>query len=427
MPPSENLEKEIQRLHSAVAELTLLNELALAASSSVDINQVLDIIVQKSIKAVKAEQGSIMLVTPQQDSPLKTLIRKEDYSREMEGYRVGANITGWVLKNKQPLMVADLVTDERFNLSEREIGEIRTLLCVPIVSRAQIIGVLTLTNKKTGEPFADSDLRLISILAAQSGQLIHNSQLQEQAIEKKRLEHQLDLAKNIQHDLVPQSDPKRSDLDVASFFNPAEAVGGDYFDYFDLESGKFAVVIADVSGHGPAAALVMTLVKGILHAIIPKFETPEKALKEINNILAGMIPDSMFVTAQVVVFDTNEKILYISNAGHNPPCYFSSSEKKARYIEVPGCVLNALPGFVYTCQQVAMDTNDLLFMYTDGVSEAINNASEMFGYERLKKLVAENTKKDARSTIAEVRKELELYTGDLPQADDMVMIAVKVR
>jgi GAF domain-containing protein len=144
----QQLEKEVQRLKLAVEELSVLNDLAIAASSSLEVRQLLDIIVQKSIKAVKAEQGSISLVTEQEETPFRTLIRQVDRTHDQMPYRIGAHITGWILKNKQPLMIDTLATDGRFKASEQEAKEIRSVLCVPIWSQAKLIGILMMMTKK---------------------------------------------------------------------------------------------------------------------------------------------------------------------------------------------------------------------------------------------------------------------------------------
>ena len=188
MSTVQELEQEVQRLKTAVSELTVLNELAVAASSTQEVDQLLDIVLKKSIRAVAAEQGSISLLTEQEDKPFKTLIRHGDTTKQKPRHRVGDHITGWVLKHKQPLMIENLAEDKRFQATEIEKKELRSILCVPIWCRAKIIGILMLTNKKTGEAFTSEDLRLLSIIAPQSGQLILNSQLQEESLIKKRME-----------------------------------------------------------------------------------------------------------------------------------------------------------------------------------------------------------------------------------------------
>jgi sigma-B regulation protein RsbU (phosphoserine phosphatase) len=424
---NRNLEQEVERLKSAVEELTLLNELALAASSSMEVNQMLDIIVQKSLKAVKAEQGSIMLVTAQQESPLKTLIRQEDLSDTMRSYKVGSHISGWVLKNKQPLIVENLATDSRFNVSEQESKEIRTVLCVPIIFKGQIIGVLIMVNKKSEGPFNKNDLRLLSIIAAQSGQLIRNSQLQEEAVEKKRLEHELDLAQEIQMDLLPDTDPKNDKIEVASYFAPFDAVGGDYYDYFFLENNKIALVVADVSGHGPPAALVMTMVKGILHSITRELSSADSVLTHINSIISPIVPAEVFVTMMILVLDLDKKLLQFANAGHNPLIYYDSKANVSKIVEFLGCAINIMPGIQYTTKEIALKPNDNFLVYTDGVTEAVNDEGEMFGISRLIETVQKNNDLPPQKIIEAVREDLKSFTGTTAQTDDQVLIAVKIK
>ncbi len=427
MPFERNLELEIQRLRSAVDELTLLNELALAASSSLEVDQILETIVKKSVKSVKAEQGAIMLVTARSESPLKTLIRKEDNSEIQSGYRVSASITGWVLKNKQPLFIEDLEKDPRFNLSDKEKGEIRSILCVPILSKGNIIGVLTMTNKKEEEAFSQNDLRLLSIIAAQSGQLIINSELQLQAVEKKRLEHQLDLARDIQNKLLPEQHPVSELYEIASYFQPADIVGGDYYDFFQTREGQLGVVIADVSGHGVPAALVMTLLKGALHASAYDFRSPEMVLNQVNEILSTLIPQEMFITMQILVIDVVKKNLQIANAGHNPLLHYSKEDKKCHMIEWPGCGLNLLPGYEYNCTNIELNSGDVIVIYTDGITEAFDAHSEMYDISRLCDAVENSNHQSAKSIIHHIRNDLDTFVAGTGQEDDQVLIVVKIK
>ncbi|MDZ7333472.1 MAG: SpoIIE family protein phosphatase [candidate division KSB1 bacterium] len=420
------LEKEIQRLKIAVEELSVLNELAIAASSSLEVRQMLDIIVQKSIKAVKAEQGSISLVTEQEETPFRTFIRQVDRTHDQMPYRVGAHITGWILKNKKPLLIENLATDQRFKASEQEQKEIRSVLCVPIWSQAKIIGILMMMNKKTHEPFNDNDLRLLSIIAAQSGQLIRNSQLQEEALEKKRLEFELSLARRIQTNLLPKTAPITPHLDIASYFNPAEEVGGDYYDYFWLGDEQIGVVIADVSGHGPAAAMMMTLVKGILHSMVQQFASPEKSLSEINSIIARIAPRDVFITMMFLIFDLNKKVLRISNAGHNPIVHYNSQSRSCQLVELKGCALNLIKQCDYDKKEIPLQPNDLFLIYTDGVTEATNENQELFEERRLIQAVEEMASQSADAVIQNVKSKLNSFMGKAKQADDVLVIAMKV-
>ncbi len=429
MEPEENanisqLENEIHRLKSAVEELTVLNDLAIAASTSLEVDQMLDIIVEKSVKAVKAEQGSILLVTQEEEAPLKTLVRQVDQRSRLLTYKVGFNITGWVLKNQQPLMIENLAIDARFQTTEQERKEIKSVLCVPIRSKAQLLGLL-MVNKKTFEPFNANDLRLLTIIAAQSGQLIRNSQLQTEALAKKRMEQELLVARKIQTGLLPKKPPASPGLEIAAYFNPADEVGGDYYDYFDLGNEQIGVVMADVSGHGTSSALVMTMVKGVLHAIAPRFESPQRLLAEMNVIFNRIAPKEMFVTMIFLVFDLKNKCLRYSNAGHNPLLFYDSQTQACEMLELRGPALGLSKLSVFQEKEKILQAGDVLLVYTDGVTETFNSKGEMFEEGRLVQAVAAAASEPAGKIIERIKSKLLEFRGQSPQSDDVAIIAVK--
>lgn len=426
-PEAIQLKNELQRLKSAIEELTVLNDLAIAASSTLEVEQMLDIIVQKSIKAVRAEQGKIMLVTEQQGAPLQTLIRQDNFSGKSTTYNVGTHITGWVLKNQKPLFIENLATDTRFATTDNEKKEVRSVLCVPIWFSAKIVGILMVTNKKTNDPFSENDLRLLSIIAAQSGQLIRNSQLQEEAIEKKRMEQELSLAHKIQMSLIPQKVPQSDFLEIASYFSPADEVGGDYYDFFQIDVNRIGIVLADVSGHGVSAAMIMTMVKGILNTIVYQSISVDEALREINLILSNIAPRDVFVTMIVLTFDSDRKMLTLSNAGHNPILYYNSTSNAHEWIKLPGCALNLTPEATYQIKEIPLNPNDYFILYTDGVTETTNSKSEMYEEKGLLAAVKASTQDSASQILQNIQKDLIGFSGDSPQADDIALLAVRIK
>jgi len=313
MQSVQQLEQEVQRLKIAVEELSVLNDLAIAASSILEVKQMLDIIIQKSIKAVKAEQGSISLVTESDETPFRTLVRQVDRTHEQIPYRVGVHITGWVLKNKKPLMIENLAADQRFKASEQEQKEIRSVLCVPIWSQAKLIGIL-----------------------------------------------------------------------------------------------------------------MMTMVKGILHSIVQQFSSAEHSLSEINSIIARIVPKEIFITMMFLIFDLNKKVLRFSNAGHNPIVYYASQIRSCQLVELKGCALNLLKKCSYAVKEIPFQSNDLFLIYTDGVTEATNESRELFEETRLIQAVEEAASESADTVISHVKSRLFAFTGKTKQADDVLMIAIKI-
>ncbi len=419
------VKSELERLKSAVNELTILNDLALTASMSLEVDKVLDTIVEKTRKAVNAEQGSILLVTSKSDAPLQTLIRQADQSRIMTGYKVGVPISGWVLKYRQPLIIEDLSKDERFKVNPEEAQHIRTVLCVPILFKSEMLGVLIMANKKSGGAFSKDDLRLLTIMAAQSGQLIRNSQLQNEVIEKKRLEYELGLARDIQKKLLPEKPPNINGIEIAVYFRPHVSVSGDYYDFIPLDNDRLGVIAADVSGHGPSAALVMTLVKGIAHTVLAESEKPGEALRQINKACSKLIPADMFVTMIYCVIDIRRKSATLVNAGHNPLLFYDHLTTATRLEEATGCALNLLPEVQFQERHLDISAGDILFLYTDGLTEAVDTAQQMFGIDRVAGLIKTHHNNPAQIIVEKINKALVAHEGEGEGSDDILMLALR--
>lgn len=181
---NEELKQKLEQYKWAVKELQLLNDIAVSAGNSRSTDQTLNIIIQKILTAVGAEQGSIMLLTEDENDPFKTYLRKEDFSTLKPHYRINTSISGWVLKNEEPLIIKNLSKDKRFISTEEEQKDIKSILCAPIWFEGKIIGILTIVNKKDKSEFEESDLNLLSIISIQVGQLIKNSQLQHEYFQK---------------------------------------------------------------------------------------------------------------------------------------------------------------------------------------------------------------------------------------------------
>jgi signal transduction histidine kinase/AraC-like DNA-binding protein len=182
----KQLEAKISRLKSSVAELKVLNEIAVTSGKATDIDQVLNLIMQKSISALEAEQGSILLVTKNKNKQVKTFVRQDDTSSLEHNYHIGTHITGWVLLNKKPLIIEDLSNDQRFEPSDDEKKDIRSVLCVPIWFEGDIIGLMMLINKKNEKHFSNADITLFSIISVQAGQLIKNLELQRKSFQERK-------------------------------------------------------------------------------------------------------------------------------------------------------------------------------------------------------------------------------------------------
>ncbi|HEX9654099.1 MAG TPA: PP2C family protein-serine/threonine phosphatase, partial [bacterium] len=203
-------------------------------------------------------------------------------------------------------------------------------------------------------------------------------------------------------------------------------VGGDYFDYLQLGEDQIGMVMADVSGHGTSAALVMTMVKGIMHAITHNFQSPDAVLTELNKIVNEIGPREKFVTMAFLVFDLAKNELRFSNAGHNPLLRFQNQEKRCEMIALRGPALGLSKLSSYQEKTLKLSSGDVVLVYTDGVTEAFNKKGEMFEESRLREAVVASSSKKSAQIIEQIKDAILNFTAGAQQSDDMAMIAVKV-
>lgn len=259
------LEEENERLKRAVDELSILNELATAIGALNSSEEVIRKIIGRSLRAVNAEQGVITVVDEQPDQPMKTLIRSMVSSSDHGQFHFNQALLGWMILNKKPLTVNDPPNDERFRGIPWD-GSVHSVLCVPMLTRSALKGVLAVYNKKGGKGFTLDDQRLLAIIAAQSAQVVENARLYEEERSLIKMQQEFKLAAQIQADLLPKESPKIPGYDIAGATYPARTIGGDYFDFISLDQNRIAVCLGDVSGKGLTAALLMANLQASLRS-----------------------------------------------------------------------------------------------------------------------------------------------------------------
>ncbi|MDX1429416.1 MAG: PP2C family protein-serine/threonine phosphatase, partial [Rhodothermales bacterium] len=215
-------------------------------------------------------------------------------------------------------------------------------------------------------------------------------------------------------------------VDLATFFEAADEVSGDYYDYFELPGGKLGIIMADVSGHGASSALVMTMSKGVLHATIARYESPAQVITELNQTLCRLLPAEMFVTMVFLEYDPATSTLSYANAGHNPLVWHKAASDETVLEHQPGPAVGILGSAQYKAKEFTLKPGDVMVTYTDGLTEAFNADREMFSDERLIAAVAEGQSGGASSIVQTIRDRLKEFTKDYPQSDDIAIIALRV-
>jgi sigma-B regulation protein RsbU (phosphoserine phosphatase) len=423
-PRFTRLEEENKRLRRAVDELSIINEVASAVTSTWSLDEIVDSIVQKCVKHLNVEQGAVLLFG-KQDEPdaLRTMVRRVDSEVGTIPYRLGDQLNGWMLKNQQPLVIDDLAADERFRLSDDVDNNIRSLMCVPLRAKARMMGVLIVFNKRSGKPFTESNQRLLTIIAAQSAQVIETARLYEEEKSLQLMQQEMELARGIQANLLPKSHPSVPGYDIAGTSVSAANVGGDYYDFLPNED-RLIVCLGDVSGKGMPASLLMANMQATIRGQNLVSSSAAECMSRSNRLMFQSTDSAKFVTFFYGILDIEGRTLEYSNAGHNPPILFSKGQETR--LETGGPVLGVLPDFPYQQASVELTPGDLLLIFSDGFSEAMNGRFEEFGEDQLARIANENRGDSAADLIEKMSQAVIAHTGDEPQTDDMTIVAVRV-
>jgi predicted ester cyclase len=243
-----------------------------------------------------------------------------------------------------------------------------------------------------------------------------------EAQERERIEHELQVARQIQQELLPEATPELDGWQIAAYYGPAREVGGDFYDFLEFPDGRLGLVVGDATGHGMPAALVMATTRGMLRAVVQSLETPGEVLARVNEALVADVPPSTFVTCFYGILEPNSGHLVYANAGHDLPYLWHggySEELRAR-----GMPLGLMPGMEYEEKEITLKRGEGVLFYSDGLVEAHNPHYEMFGFPRLRELLADHG--DERSLVEFLMEELSSFTGpSWEQEDDITLMTLQ--
>jgi len=418
-----DLEEENLRLKSAVEELSILNDIAVAISSTMKVEEINKLIISKCIQTMGVEQGAVTLVREDQSEPLKTLVRVMDKKFDNIPYRLGMSLTGWMLKNQKPLLINDITTDARFSGISLETGDIKSILSVPLKVKNKMIGHISLFNKRDSD-FTPEDQRLLSIIAIQTSQTIENARLYQEERKLLALEEDQKAARRIQQSLLPKENPVIQGIDIFGRTIPAKQVGGDYYDFVRIDDSHLGIVIADVAGKGTPAALLMSNLQATLRGQALVNRSVKDTVAKVNFTLSKFMDMGKFISLFYGIMDIQNKSFTYTNAGHNYP-FLLDKDDNTRKLEKGGVVLGTFDDFTYEEETVQLKPGDLMLLYTDGITEATNDKDEMFEEDRLLKLLKANRKSSAKEISQKIVDQVFSFQADQPQGDDLTLVLIK--
>ncbi|MCJ7553894.1 MAG: PP2C family protein-serine/threonine phosphatase [Ignavibacteriaceae bacterium] len=420
----DQLSKENLRLKSAVEELSILNDMATAIASTQSLDQITNLIVKKCVKHLKSEQGSIQLIDEKDFvNPFHTMIRIRDNIDDKDSLRFDKQISDIMLANKKPLLINEFKREEKIALRENSFLKIRSLLSVPMIIKGKMIGILSLFNKESDDGFNETDQRLLQIIAAQSANVIENSRLFEEEKKLILIQQEIQVASEIQKNLLPLKMPDINGYDIYAINIPAREVGGDYYDFIKVSENKTAIALGDVSGKGLPASMLMANLQATLRGQLLFCNCAKDCIKRANNLLHKSTDISKFVTLFFGILDTEKNILTYCNAGHNVPVFLAKGNKFK--LDKGGMLLSCIEDTNYDEEAISFEKGSTLVVFSDGITEAMNEAEEEYGEERLYDLIENKLSLSSKLLAEEILGDVKIFTSGIPQMDDITLLIIK--
>ncbi len=371
----------------------------------------------------EADRGFIILKTS--DGSLLPLGCKTRRPQDEEQIRISKTIVNQVMETGCPMISSDASADDRFDLSQSVMDfQIRSIMCAPLInSQDESIGVVQLDSLRSSIVFTEEDLELLATIAMQASLTIQKADLFEEAKRSREMGQDLALAHELQSRFLPQHAPKIEAYSFSSFYRPMQQVGGDYFDYVELDDDHVAVIIADVVGHGIAAAMLMAKVSGESRFALATTKSAAAAMERLNNKLTQMHLNR-FVTLVLCLMNTKTNTLEVVNAGHMPPVIrrHATGELEELPLEDSGVPVGILPDFKYESSKVSIASGDVVILYTDGLNEAMDADGNQLTTERMLAEVHASQAKTPSAIKKVICDEVHRHMGVVKPIDDMCLV-----
>ena len=407
-----------------MAPLVLLQTVAAIARELVQakpLESLLDSILRTCVEKTGADRAAIMLL----DDDGKPVPRAYfSRARSAGGFAVSMSIVAKAVAENHAVLLKDVAGDERLRMSESIANlRIRSAICTPLWNGEKTVGVLYVDTARLDRQFGDTDLHFFSSLSGMIAEKIENTVLGEIAKEKQRLDTEIDIARDIQSNLLPRTTPPIPGYDLAYFNRPSREVGGDYYDVVPVDGAR-GIVIADVSGKGIGAAMLMSNVQALLRSKAPHLEAPGEVLRQMNADLAERVGEGRFVTLFYLVLRPDTGRVAYANAGHNPPLVVRANGEMIA-LEVSGIPLGILPGSEYPVFEDTLAPGEVLVLFSDGVTDAASTSGDLFGDDRLAEVLKSNRAGRASEILDAILLAVDTFRSEGPLPDDLTLVVLK--
>ena len=427
---TDRMDKELERLRNAVSELSSLNQISSAINSSMSVEKISSIIVDKCLKHTNAAQGVIFLLeekeAPENPDQFKTFVRRMFDSREDIPFHMHMSLAGWMLKNKQ-LLVINSPKEEHplVGLNFEKLG-VNSVLAAPLLAQHGLIGVLALFNKRDQGGFTSDDKRFLGIVGTQCSQVVEGARLYAQERKLIALRGELEIAKQIQQGFLPKISDIPDSIGCFGINIPAKEIGGDFFDIVRCNHDEIFISIGDVVGKGVPAALLMANTQAVLRSQLRQGQSTDFShlASTLNHLVCEFTGPGQFITGLFGSLNRKTRLFKFISAGHPLPLVAHKGKIIAHSFE-SDIVFGVLPGTEYRQNALTLPEHSTMLLFTDGVSEAENAKGEQFGENKIALLLTEVFNRSAREICDEFVKKVSEFSGAAPQSDDLTVVAAK--
>jgi sigma-B regulation protein RsbU (phosphoserine phosphatase) len=339
----------------------------------------------------------------------------------------GEGVIGSVWRDKEPLLLRG--EDGRLDPARHGPRRTSSIMVTPLIYGGQTLGVLLITRAEGTEPFLKSEFQIFKAIAEQSAFALSTAIIFSDAAEKKRLDEDLQVAYDIQRILLPTNAPDIAGFEIAGINIPARQVSGDYFDYVRVDPNHCGIAIADVSGKGVPASLIMATCRSVLRSQAPERLSAAEVLHRVNAQMFPDIKEDMFISMAYAVLEQDSSTVTLARAGHDAPLHYSAATRRVARINPPGMAIGIDSGGVFNRvtgdYSFSLERDDCLIFYTDGVTEALDRDGEEFGMDRLIQAILASAGVGAAGIITRLTDDLRTFIGTQPQHDDVTLVVVR--
>ncbi|MGB8951208.1 MAG: SpoIIE family protein phosphatase [Candidatus Aminicenantales bacterium] len=430
-PPAKTTAKasvplfDLEKIKAEHRVVSILSEVSQALVLHKPLNELLAYIMDLICEHLPMDRGVLMLKEGNPVQLIPRVVRINNKRLQNQKIQVSQSIMNMAVEKQLAVLTSDALLDPRFSAKDSIIQSgIHSAMCVPLWNNKEIIGIIYADRISLLEPFNDDDLRLLTLLSNLAAIKIENALLIETSIEKEKMDKELQLAAQIQKDFLPKENPSCENFEIAGKNIPCYQVGGDYYDYIPIGSHRLGIAIADVSGKGVSASLLMASLRAALHSEIHARYDMEGMTARLNDFVHLSSAINSFITFFFCELNKKTGELRYVNAGHNPPLILDDAGK-IQALESCGLCLGMLPSVTYKSQTAVLNSGDTALLFTDGITESRNAQNEEFSTERLIHLLRKNRGLPAQGLIEKIRSDLYSFTSGADPADDRTLVVIK--